>query len=486
MKREQEKEAQKQERKEYRKKNKELYQIMYVFLGLFLCMFGYFVYFVSVDSKNIINNPYNARIKNMSKDILRGDIVARNGEKLATTQVNDDNSETRVYPYGSVFAHPIGYSTKGTTELEKFSNMYLLHSGVSIKEKLINQLWNKKNQGDTVVTTLDLGLQMFAYNLLGSQKGAIIAMEPDTGKILAMASTPSYDPNTLNQDWESIISDTSGNASLLNRASQGLYPPGSTFKILTILEYIREHPDTYKEISYTCTGTLQIGEYRLDCHEGHAHGTVDVKSSLALSCNGALATMGLDIDPEKFNDLLEEFGYNEELPIDIEYKKSQFDKTVTSEWDIMQYAIGQGKTLQTPIHNAMITASVANGGVMMKPYFIEKIINADGEVVETVTPKAYKTVMTPEESELLTEYMTAVVSEGSGSLAGSEYAVVAGKTGSAEYNSNKDKHAWFTGFVPAEDPEIVFTILIENGSSGGQVAAPMMKQLVDYYYEHVR
>ncbi len=459
---------------------------MYVFIALFACMFGYFAYFVTIGSKDVINNPYNTRIKNLSKDILRGSILARNGEELAKTEVSEDGTETRVYPYGNVFAHPIGYSTKGTTELEKLANMYLLNSSINIWDKISNEIWEKKNPGDTVVTTLDLGLQTFAYNVLGENKGAIVAIEPDTGKILAMVSKPSYNPNTLNEDWESIISDTNTDASLLNRVSQGLYPPGSTFKILTILEYIRENPDTYQDFSYTCTGTLQIGEYKLDCHDGHAHGTVGVKESLSLSCNGALATMGLQLDKEKFSELLEEFGYNKELPIDIEYKKSQFDSTVTSEWDIMQYSIGQGKTLQTPLHNAMITAAVANGGVMMKPYFIEKIINTEDEVVESFTPQAYKTVMTPEESDLLTEYMISVVSEGSGSLAGSEYAVVAGKTGSAEYNSNKDKHAWFTGFVPAEDPEIVFTIIIEGGASGGQVAAPIMKQLVDYYYEHVR
>ena len=457
--------------------------IRYIFVGMFVCLAGYFAYFVSFGSEEVIKNPLNNRINNMANIVVRGEIRDRNGETIAHTQTEEDGTETRVYNYGGVFAHPVGYMSRGLTGIESLANLDLLSSHVSFFERLVNEVMERKNVGDNVYTTMDVGLQQFCYQAMGGRKGAIVVSNPKTGEILAMVSTPGYDPNTLDADWAALTSEENQDANLLNRATQGQYPPGSTFKILTALEYMRENPDTYQDFTYECDGSMEYGDLVLACHEGHAHGTVDFKGALAQSCNGAFATMGLSLDKEKWADMCEEFGFNQELPIDLLYSKSSF--TVDSEstdWDIMQSAIGQGKTMESPIHNLMITSAVANGGTMMAPYIIDHTENADGEVISKASPVQYRTVMTQEEANVLKEDMISVVAEGSGYQAACQYVQVAGKTGSAQYNSTGGMHAWFTGFAPAEDPEIALTVIIEGGGSGGEVAAPVAGSIFNYYF----
>lgn len=159
-----------------------------------------------------------------------------------------------------MFSHVVGYSTKGKTGLEALGNFYLLTSHVNLAEQVINELSSVKNLGDNVITTLDVDLQKAAYDALGSRKGAVVAMEPDTGKILAMVSKPDYNPNTLAADWDALVAGDNSEGQLLNRAAQGLYPPGSTFKIVTALEYIRENPENFRDYRFDCSGffTMRI------------------------------------------------------------------------------------------------------------------------------------------------------------------------------------------------------------------------------------
>ena len=162
--------------------------------------------------------------------------------------------------------------TRGKTGLESLANFYLLSSHMNLVEQAVNELSDAKNLGDQVVTTLDVGLQQAASDALGDRRGAVVVMEPDTGKILAMVSKPGFDPNQLSSQWESLISGDNTEAQLLNRAAQGVYPPGSTFKIVTLLEYIREHPDTWEGFTFDCDGSYEAGDYRISCYHGNAHG----------------------------------------------------------------------------------------------------------------------------------------------------------------------------------------------------------------------
>lgn len=211
---------------------------------LFIALMGYLVYFTIVRADTFVNSPYNQRQDAFAKKVVRGDITDRNGNVLAQTEAAEDGTETRVYPYGSLFAHVVGYSDAelGKTGLESVENFELLTSNAFFVEKIQNEFNGTKNQGDTVVTTLDADLQQAAYDALGDNKGAVVVMEADTGKILSMVSKPDYDPNNLAADWE-ILNTDEENSPLLNRATNGSYAPGSVFKIITTLAYMRQNSD---------------------------------------------------------------------------------------------------------------------------------------------------------------------------------------------------------------------------------------------------
>ena len=457
--------------------------ITYLMVALFLGLAVYMGYFLQVRSEDVINNSYNARLDRFSDRIVRGKIMAGDGTVLAETQVDADGNETRVYYYGSVFDHAVGYSAKGKTGIDALANFYLLTSHVNLLEQVGNELSGRKNPGDNVYTTLDAELQQAAYAALGDRKGVVIAMEPDTGKVLAMVSKPGYDPNTLLQDWDWLTDGGNGEGQLLNRATQGLYPPGSTFKIVTALEYMREHPGGYRDYQFDCSGVYVNGDYRIKCYHGTAHGHQDFTRSFANSCNGAFSSLGLGLNLGAFRDTAKSLLFNSPLPITgLPYKQSSFQMGPGADtWEILQTSIGQGTTQVTPMHNAMITAAIANGGTLMKPYFLNSVETAGGEEIKKFMPASYGSLMTAGEAEGLTELMRTVVTEGTGSAVRTDAYTVAAKTGSAEFETGKETHAWFTGFAPVENPKLVVTVLVEEGGSGGKAAAPIARQLFDIY-----
>lgn len=463
--------------------NQSILVITYVLVGLFVCMMGYFGYFLQVQSENVINNSYNARLDSFSDRIVRGALLSSDGQILAKTEVKEDGTEVRRYPYDALFAHVAGYSDHGKVGLEALANFYLLSSHVNLVEKTVNELSDEKNPGDNVITTLDVELQQAASDALGDRRGAVVVMEPDTGKILAMVSKPGYNPNTLGTDWESLISEDNTQAQLLNRATQGVYPPGSTFKIVTILEYIREHPDTWREFTFDCDGQYEYEDYTISCYHGNAHGHQTLEQAFANSCNGAFASLGLELNLGDMKTLSNQLLFNSELPLSLAYSKSSFVMGAgAGSWEILQTSIGQGSTQITPMHNAMITAAIANGGVLMKPYVIEHVENVAGEEVKKFLPEAYGSLMNAAEAKQLSGLMRRVVTEGTGSAVRTDAYTVAGKTGSAEFETGKETHAWFTGFAPAENPQLVITVLVEEGGSGGQAAAPIARSIFDIWF----
>lgn len=463
--------------------NRNILLITYLMVGLFISMIGYFGYFLQVRGETVINNSYNARLDRFSDRIIRGELLSHDGQILARTEADEDGSERRVYPYGPLFAHSVGYSDHGKTGLEALANFYLLSSHMNLIEQTVNEFLGVKNIGDNVITTLDVDLQQTASDALGGRRGAVIVMEPDTGKILAMISRPEYDPNTLGADWDFLISGENTEAQLLNRATQGLYPPGSTFKILTILEYIREHPDTWREYTFDCDGIYECGDYTISCYHGNVHGHQTLEQAFANSCNGAFAALGQELDAGAMHDLAEQLLFNQELPLSLAYSKGSFTmNTGADTWEILQTSIGQGNTQITPMHNAMITAAIANGGILMKPYLLERVESAAGEEVKRFLPESAGSLMTADEAEALSGLMRLVVTEGTGSAVRTDAYSVAGKTGSAEFETGRETHAWFTGFAPAENPRLAVTVVVEEAGSGGQVAAPIARSIFDRYF----
>ncbi len=467
------------------KKNRSIYGMMAVFGLFFAGMAAYYLYFLVFASSTTMNNSYNTRISSQSTTVSRGSILSNEKELLAYSMEQEDGTEKRYYPYGAVFAHPIGYSQMGTTELENSYNYSMLTSSVPIWEQIYNDIMGEKNPGNSICTTLNAGLQQFCYDVLGDQKGAVVVMEPSTGRILAMVSKPSYDPNNLVADWDALISQENKDANLLNRATQGLYPPGSTFKLLTELAYIRENGETWQALRYTCNGTFAYNGMTLDCHDGHAHGEVDMRYGLAYSCNGIHATMGLALDQKDWLDICQQFLFQQKLPIEIVNTPSTISlNEESSDWETILTSIGQGTVLETPLLNCMITSTIANGGVMMKPQLLDRIVNVEGKLVQQIEPQEYATLMSVPEATTLGAFMRSVVSEGTGGGAESEYGAVAGKTGSAEFTQAGDMHAWFTGFAPAENPKVAVTVILEGAGTGGDVAAPVAKQIFDYCLSH--
>lgn len=477
------------ERKSKTSINKEFAVITYMFVGMFMILMGYFAYFQIFRSEDFINSPYNSRQNTFSEHVVRGEILSGDGKVLAQTIVGDDGSETRYYPYGNMFAHAVGYDSNGKSGIESFGNFNLLRSHAFFLEQVFNGIQDEKNQGDNIVTTLDYNLQETAYQSLGSNRGAVIVLEPSTGKILAMVSKPDFDPNTIAAEWDNIISDTdSDNSVLVNRATQGLYPPGSTFKILTTLEYLRENPN-YQSYAYECTGNIPIKNTEIHCYHNSVHGAEDLETSFAKSCNTSYANIGLGLDKTAFSKLCNELLFHKSLPISYPYNESSFELNGSSSDDeVAQTAIGQGKTLLTPMHMAMITAAIANQGTLMRPYVIDHTENYKGVTVKNYRASQYGTLITNEEAAKLQEFMSLVVSNGTASALGGQPYQAYGKTGSAEFSNNKDEsHAWFTGYASTEEKgTIAVTVIVEKGGSGSGTAVPIAKQIFDRYFVTVQ
>lgn len=464
-------------------KNREILSVSYFFVFLFLGMMTYICAYAFQNKEVMINNSYNAGQQILAAQNRRGGIMARDGEVLAETVPGTDGSEKREYPYDSLFSHVVGYSTRGKTGVENRMNYYLIQSNVPITEKMDNGMRERKNPGDNVYTTLSVKLQEAADRALGIYEGAIIATDPKTGEVLAMVSKPDFNPNEIADIWEELLEDDESGV-LLNRAAQGLYPPGSTFKIVTALEYIRENPADYTDYGFTCSGAVKINGARIQCYHGISHGKVDFGKSFAKSCNASFANMGTKVNPDSFGTTLDTLLFGKPLPYELEsaVSRAQMKPDMTTE-DQMQTAIGQGETLVSPLHMNMITCAIANGGVLQHPYVAERVENANGAVIKRFSSPGSTKMMSPGEAEILKGLMREVVETGTGTKLLDKSYRAAGKTGSAEYNRERDSHAWFTGFAPVEDPEICVTVIIEGAGSGSDYAVPMARRVFDAYFE---
>ena len=454
------------------------YVILFGSMLIYICNYSY------KNKQVLLNNNYNTRQQILAKQNTRGSILSKDGDVLAYSEQGQDGKDVRVYPYKEEFAHVVGYASNGKSGLEALTNYYLINTSAELSEKVEYDLEGKKYPGDNVITSLDVTLQEVAFNALAARKGAIVVSDPKTGQILAMVSKPDFDPNNIQADWEKLINDTSGNAMLVNRVTQGLYPPGSTFKIVTSLAYLRDHPNEVKNYRYNCNGRFSYEDESISCFHGENHGSLDFYGSFAKSCNSSYANMGLSIKRETFNKTLDDLMFNQDIPVSLSHSTSNavYDKDTTAA-SVMQLSIGQGTTGVSPIHMNLITSAIANDGVLMKPYLVSEIKAADGKTVKSYSPEKYKKLMTEDEANTLTEMMVQVVENGTGTkLKGLSY-TAAGKTGSAEFNtSTSDSHAWFTGFAPVEDPEICVTIIVENAGSGGSYAVPIAKRIFDAYF----
>ena len=327
--------------------------------------------------------------------------------------------------------------------------------------------------------------QKAAFDALGDRRGAVVVMEASTGKIIAEVSKPDFDPNTIGDDYEGYVNDA-GSSVLLNRALNGLYPPGSVFKIVTALSYMRENPSDYKSYSYDCTGSLPKGDGSvMHCYGNEVHGALNLKSSFARSCNTSFANMGLNLNIGEYRKNASGLLFNKHIKSEFDISKSSFvlNKN-SSKAEIAETAIGQGQTLVTPIHMCLIAAAVKNKGVLMTPYIVDHIESADGSTVRSYEPSRYRRLMSKEEAKALRELMNETVQTGTGRKLSGAGDSAGGKTGSAEYSTNGASHGWFAGYASKKGYEdIAIAVIVEDGNTGSASAVPVAGAVFDAYFD---
>lgn len=455
--------------------------------SLFAAMTVYFLVYTNRNSKKLFENDYNKREEALLEKNVRGKIYAASGEVLAETIQDQDGNDVRSYPYKNLFSHIVGYTYKGGSGVEQLQNYNLMHSDISLSDKASYDAAGERYPADDVYTTLDLALQQAASDALGDNRGAVIVTEVDTGNILCMVSKPDFDPNDIEAEWERLGADTDS-GTLVNRVTQGLYAPGSTFKIFDAIELMDEDMAAANAFSYNCIGydnnfTLEDGQ-PIHCYHWTAHGTVSLEKAFAKSCNCAFVNIGNSLNRDSFCTLLNNMMFGEALPYDLPSGTSSYTLTAdTTKEDVTQLSIGQGSTLMTPMHLNMITAAIANGGTVHKDQIIASVKTGTGSTLSETKPEDYRTVMTAEVAAKMREMMRDVIAEGTATKLSSRPYNPCGKTGSAEIVTGEStSHAWFTGFAPEENPEIAITVIVEGAGTGGVSAVPVVRSVLDEYF----
>ena len=447
-----------------------------VFWLLALCFFlllGYLGKLVLVDRDEISGNAYNSRLRYVDETIRRGDILDREGELLATSTLQNDGTYSREYPRARMAAHITGYSSVAKSGVEAAENFTLMALKNEFFQRVSSIIKGTELMGNSVALTVDMDIQSTAGNLLGSAKGAIVVMEPSTGRVLALQAYPDFNPNTVANQWE-ILRDHA-DSPLVNRATQGIYPPGSTFKTVTALAAM-EHLSGWQNFTVECTGEAYFEDKVIHCYNNKAHGAVDMKAAMAASCNCYFAALAEQIGAGDLAKTMRQVGMDKVSHFELETSRNNiFLEKGATESELVETAIGQGRTGVTPLYMAMLASAIANEGLMMQPYIVDHVVYPDGGIGKQQVPEKLMEICSADEAAVLKDMMTEVVTSGTGTAAAVSGVTVAGKTGTAE-NATGNDHSWFIGFAPAEDPKVAVAVLIENSNYGS--ATPIAGQMI--------
>ncbi len=443
-----------------------------VFMALFAGLTVYLAYSVLTYGERWATNPYNPRIASQKSQVKAGDILDRNGVTLATTDAKGNRVYTPDAQVRKALSSVVGDSSGMTTSgAETFMANYLLGFNDSVIERFYQEITGAKREGSDAVLTVDSTLSTHAYNLLGNYRGAAVVMNYQTGEILASVSKPGFDPYNLSQ----YKGDTDNEDSpLVNRATMGRYTPGSVFKLITAAAALEYYPDALTR-TYTCKGELPVGETVITDANGEVHGKLDLKRAFAVSCNNTFATIGMDLGADRLKAEAEKFGFNNNFLFGDLLLYSSSYKSPTKKSDLGWSAVGQYKDLVTPLHMCMITAAVANDGVMMEPKLLKHLVNVRGYDYQELKPAEYGRPLSAKNAKTLQDMMVLAVQSGTGSRARVAGWTVGGKTGTAEVSEDEDvsPNAWFVGFVKDEGHPICVAVVLENAGSGGSKAAPV-------------
>jgi peptidoglycan glycosyltransferase len=468
--------------------------------GLVLVLFAALAGMTSYNS--VINagayraNPRNARPQIEEQLVRRGVVRARDGSVLARSTRDASGLYSRRYtPDGAIFAHALGYDFLriGRAGLERSRNDALTGKRNELTS-ILDELRGKQRAGDNVITNLDPKAQRVAIAALHGRKGAIVALEPATGKVRVMVSTPGYDPNALDRKGVyTRLSHDDASSPLLDRATQAGYAPGSTFKVVTAaaaLDSGRFTPDSM----VSGRSPIIVSAIPLQNFSNEQFGSITLTTALTHSVNTVWAQVAEQLGRRRMAVYMKRFGFGSDPPMDYpdaQMRPSGIYDVAKQDWispasrrvDIGRVGIGQERLNVTPLQMATVAATVANGGVRMKPRLTDRIVDLDGRTVQRIAPQRAARVMSASSARQLTQMMSNVVREGTGVGAALQGIDVAGKTGTAELNIAKQiNQPWFIGFAPLVKPRIAVAVTLENirgpQSQGGIVAAPIAKRVL--------
>jgi peptidoglycan glycosyltransferase len=467
---------------------------------MLLVLVAQLTYLQVVDADKLSDDPRNSRVFLDDFTRPRGEIISADGRVLARSVPSDDEYELqRVYPLGELFAQLVGYQSivVGSTGVEKEYNAVLAgRDSRKLRFEDLGELLleGRRDRTGNVVLSVRSDTQLVAKTALGTQRGSVVVLDPRSGAIQAMYSNPSYDPTPLaghdpkavQAYWDVLNNDPSN--PLLPRAYRERYPPGSTFKIATTeaaLDTGLATPSTAFPSVRSITPP-QAGRAIQNFGGSACGGTLE--ESFVKSCNTTFAALGLQLG-ELFPPRLEGFGIYESPPLDLDPGAATSTGPAPGSFEqnkplFALAGIGQGDVATTPLQMALISAAVANGGIVMQPHVAAQIRNDEGAVVREVEAEPWKTAMPPTTAATIRDFMVQVVQRGTGTSAQIAGVTVAGKTGTAQTCEGCTPHAWFVAFAPAEAPQYAVAVIVEQGGSmgseatGGRVAAPIAAQVL--------
>ncbi len=471
--------------------NAHLRRTFYLFVAGFVSLVGMLAYWQVYARESLANNPENSLQTQRSIEAPRGLILAGDGETVLARSVERQSEGStvyeRFYPGGAPFSNVVGYwSTKyGATGIEISQNSYL--SAVAAEpatlDDLINQVSGGPQPGNNVVLTIDPELQRLSYEALAASptgRGSVVAVNPKNGEILALATYPSFDPNNIDETFPEH--SEAPNAPLINRTTQSLYPPGSTFKVITagaaLLAGIQPTDRFFDDGSYELPG------YTVRNFQLKDYGEVTFTEALVYSINVIFARVAVErIGAEALARTAEAFGFGdpyEDFPLPV--STSNLADTPPTQWTsgtTAQTAFGQGQVSSNAFEMALVTAAIANDGKLMEPRLVREVRSPDGIILDRPAPSVRGVALPEETARELNEMMQKVVTEGL-PQAGVPGVEVAGKTGTAEAPPGAP-HSWWITFAPADDPEIALCVMVENGGRGDQAALPIADRLMEAY-----
>lgn len=476
--------------------NKTVRHISVITLIMFLSLFAASTWIQFVKAPDLNADSRNVRTLYREFGTNRGPILVEGKEIVRSVPSNDNFKYDRVYTDGELYASVTGFYSVvyGRTGMELAANEYLSGSSDSLWWSRLENLINGSDpQGSSVTLTLDAEAQKAAFDALGDQRGAAVAIDVETGAILALVSKPSFDPNLLagHTSTDVIASYNTlleaPNSPLVNRAIAGnTYPPGSTFKLITAAAALEDGLTPESQIEAPKTYTLPQTSTVLNNFGGASctsAETMDLSGALRISCNTAFAILGNDLGEEKIRSQAEKFGFGQRFDVPLRVTASSFPDDLNAPNTALS-ALGQFEVKATPLQMAMVSAAIANEGTSMEPYLIQEVLSPKLSNVYSANPEVFGKPISKSTAAELTEMMVGVVKSGTGTAAQIKGISVAGKTGTAQTAAGIAPHAWFTGFAPADDPKVAVAVIVENGgdfgseATGGAVAAPIARALM--------